>query len=223
MSEGPEAGGQGAEEPGGRAGTPRGGFLNWALWGAALVGVAAVVYIIAQASSNQPGAPSAPGQSATRAAEGFAGKFKRPDQPTPPPDYVFYDDAGKAMKLADLKGKVVVMNIWATWCAPCKVEMPTLAKLQAAYKGQPVEVVAVSIDTVEDAAKARLFIAQNDPLKFYHDREKKMPFKLVPMAPGAPTTVVYGKDGLEVGRVEGEADWASPEARAVVGAALAAG
>lgn len=219
MSEGPEAGGG---TGGGQSVKPKGGVLAWALWGVALLGVAAVVYIIAQASSNQPGTASPAGQSSAAAEVGFAEKFKRPDQPTAPPDYVFYDPAGKPMKLADLKGKVVVMNIWATWCAPCKVEMPTLAKLQAAYPNQPVEVVAVSIDTVEDAAKARLFIAQNDPLKFYHDREKKMPFKLVPMAPGAPTTVVYGKDGLEVGRVEGEADWSSPEARAVVDAALRA-
>jgi thiol-disulfide isomerase/thioredoxin len=220
MSEGPEAGGGTGE---GQASKPKGGILAWALWGIALLGVAAVVYIIAQASSNQPGAPAPAGTESAAAEAGFMEKFKRPDQPTPSPDYVFYDQAGKAMKLADLKGKVVVMNIWATWCAPCKVEMPTLAKLQAAYPNQPVEVVAVSIDTVEDAAKARLFIAQNDPLKFYHDREKKMPFKLVPMAPGAPTTVVYGKDGLEIGRVEGEADWSSPEARAVVDEALNAG
>ncbi|MDZ4371751.1 MAG: TlpA disulfide reductase family protein [Phenylobacterium sp.] len=225
MSEGPEAsGGSGDGSVGGQASKPKAGFLTRILWGVALLGVAAVVYIIAQASSNQTGAaPPTSGASSANAEAGFADKFKRPKQPGPSPDYVFYDDAGKPMTLADLKGKVVVMNIWATWCAPCKVEMPTLATLQGAYRNQPVEVVAVSIDTIEDAAKARLFIAQNDPLKFYHDREKKMPFKLVPMAPGAPTTVVYGKDGLEIGRVEGEADWSSPEARAVIDAALKAG
>ena len=79
----------------------------------------------------------------------------------------------------------------------------------------------VSIDSAEDAQKATLFIAQNAPLKFYHDREMKMPFVLKPVAPGAPTTVIYGKDGLEVGRVAGEADWSSPEVRAVIDKALA--
>jgi thiol-disulfide isomerase/thioredoxin len=213
MSEGPEA-----------AGKPKGGFLTWALWGAALVGVAAVVYIIAQASSNQP-PPSAesPAAVAPGGASKFTAKFVKPDAPTPPPDHVIYDASGKAMKLADLKGKVVVMNIWATWCAPCKLEMPTLAKLQAAYDGKPVEVVAVSIDTVADADKATLFIAQNAPLKFYHDREMKMPFVLKPVAPGAPTTVIYGKDGFEVGRVAGEADWSGDDVRKVIDEALAKG
>ena len=213
MSEGPEA-----------AGKPKGGILTWALWGAALAGVAAVVYIIAQASSNQPPqSAESPAAVAPGAASKFTAKFARPDAPTPPPDHVIYDASGKAMKIADLKGKVVVMNIWATWCAPCKLEMPTLAKLQAAYRGQPVEVVAVSIDSVDDAAKATLFIAQNEPLKFYHDREMKMPFVLRPVAPGAPTTVIYGKDGLEVGRVAGEADWAGEDVRKVIDEALAKG
>ena len=153
----------------------------------------------------------------------FTAKFVKPAQPTAPPDHVFYDAKGKAMTIADLKGKVVVMNIWATWCAPCQAEMPTLAKLQAHYKDKPVEVVAVSIDSVDDAAKATLFIAKNEPLKFYHDREMKMPFVLKPVAPGAPTTVIYGKDGMEVGRVAGEADWSGADVRAVIDRALAAG
>jgi thiol-disulfide isomerase/thioredoxin len=195
-------------------------FLTWALWGAALVGVAAVVYIMAQASTKE--APKAPTSSASEAAPGqLAAKFIRADEARPGPDYAFNDQAGKAMKIADLKGKVVVMNIWATWCAPCKVEMPTLAKLQAAFPNGDVEVVAVSIDAVADADKARLFIAQNGPLKFYHDPEMKMPFQLKPAAAGAPTTVVYGKDGLEIGRVAGEADWSTEEAKALIRTALA--
>jgi thiol-disulfide isomerase/thioredoxin len=211
MSESPEAGRRGA------SGKPRGGILTWALWGAALLGVAAVVYIIAQASTKP--APQGPSP-ATGSA--FAEKVSTPSQPTPAPDYVFYDSTGKPLKIADFKGKVVVMNIWATWCAPCVTEMPTLAKLQAAYAGKPVEVVAVSIDSESSATKASLFIAQHAPHKFYHDREMKLPFKLVPPAPGAPTTVIYGKDGLETARVAGEADWSGPEARALVDQALAA-
>ena len=184
--------------------------------GVALVGAAAAVYIIGSASTK----PTPPAPSAAATATAFASKLTRPTAPTPSPDYTFYDSDGKAMKLADLKGKVVVMNIWATWCGPCVTEMPTLAKLQAAYAGKSVEVVTVSIDSESSAAKARLFIAQHSPLKFYHDREMKLPFKLLPPAPGAPTTVIYGKDGLEIARVAGEADWSGPEARAVVDAAL---
>ena len=206
MSEGPEA-----------TSKPKRSILTWALWGAALLGVAAVVYIIAQ-SSTKP-APQGPSPAAGTA---FAKKVIIPSAPTPAPDYAFYDSSGKALKIADFKGKVVVMNIWATWCAPCVTEMPTLARLQAAYAGKPVEVVAVSIDSESSATKASLFIAQQAPLKFYHDREMKLPFKLTPAAPGTPTTVIYGKDGLETARVAGEADWTSPEARALVDKALAA-
>lgn len=210
MSQGPEASSDKV------AGKPKAGVLTWGLWGAALAGVAAVVYIIGSASTNPP--PSAPGAPATGSA--FAAKVSTPAQPMPAPDYTFYDSEGRATKIADLKGKVVVMNIWATWCAPCVTEMPTLAKLQAAYADKPVEVVTVSIDSESSAAKARLFIAQHSPLKFYHDREMKLPFKLSPPAPGAPTTVIYGKDGLEVARVAGEADWSGAEARALVDKAL---
>jgi len=205
------------------AAKPRRGLLAWALWGAAVIGGAAVLYIIVQASTKQaPDAPTpAASQTASAPGKSFGDKLTRPQSPTPPPDYVFYDESGKAMKVADLKGKVVVMNIWATWCAPCKTEMPTLAKLQEAYAGQPVEVVAVSIDSVDDASKARLFIAQNAPLKFFHDREAKLPWALKPAALGAPTTVIYGKDGLERARIAGEADWAGPDARALIDQALA--
>lgn len=210
MSEGPQA-----------SQKPKGGLLTWALWGAALLGVAAVVYIIAQASTKTaPVAASAP-SAASATAKPLSAKTTYPATPTPAPDFTFHDGAGKPTKISDFKGKVVVLNVWATWCAPCITEMPTLAKLQAAYAGQPVEVVAVSIDSETAATKARLFIAKHDPLKFYHDRTMSLPFKLTPPAPGAPTTIIYGKDGLERARVAGEADWAGPDARALVDKALA--
>lgn len=197
--------------------------MTWALWGAALLGVAAVLYIIAQASSK----PEPPTANTGPTAEAPAGKtlmskWDVANAGQPATDYVFYNEAGRPTRIADFKGKVVVLNVWATWCAPCKIEMPTLARLQAAYKGKPVEVVAVSIDSESAGAEAKLFIARNDPLKFYHDREMKLPFKTTPPIPGAPTTIVYGKDGLEIGRVAGEADWAGDEARALIDKALAA-
>ena len=98
---------------------------------------------------------------------------------------------------ADFKGKVVVMNLWATWCAPCKLEMPTLATLAQTHAGQPVAIVAVSIDKPEALEQAKAFIAQQAPLKFYNDPEAKLPWALTPAANGMPTTVILGKDGLE--------------------------
>ena len=111
---------------------PRRGLLNWALWGAALIGVAAVLYIIVQASikPQQPGGLSS-------LARGEMGKLVVPAEAAPAPVDTFYDQAGKPLRIADFRGKVLVLNLWATWCAPCVQEMPTLAKLAGAYAGMP--------------------------------------------------------------------------------------
>jgi len=204
------------------AAKPRGGVLRWALWGAAAIGVAAVVYIMAQSLTNPPAQGPGSGHENTAAAHSVAAKLTHPAGAGPAPDYGFVGADGQPMKLADFKGKVVVMNLWATWCGPCVTEMPTLAKLQAAYAGQPVEVVAISIDSEADTAKAKQFIAKHAPLKFYQDRAMKLPFVLKPAADGTPITVIYGKDGLEKGRVSGDADWSQPDAKAVIDKVLAA-
>jgi thiol-disulfide isomerase/thioredoxin len=197
----------------------RGGILRLALWSAALVGVAAVVYIMGQ-SLTKPADVAAP---AAPVEKSFSEKLEILADAGPAPDLAFRNDKGKDVRLADFKGRVVVMNLWATWCAPCVTEMPTLAALQKAYAGKPVDVVAISIDSDAAAAKARLFIAGNDPLAFYHDPSKKLPFQLKPAAAGMPTTVIYGADGVERGRLSGEADWSGPEARAFLDKLLAEG
>ena len=202
------------------AAKPRGGILTWALWGAAAIGVAAVVYIIAQSASKPPAqAPVAvPTASVTH---DVAKKLEHPADGKAPPAYAFVDASGKKVTAADFKGKIVVMNLWATWCAPCKLEMPTLATLAKAYAGKPVEVVAVSIDKPEAVDQAKAFIAQQAPLGFYNDPEAKLPWALQPAANGMPTTLILGKDGLERGRISGEADWAGPGAKAVIDKLLA--
>ena len=210
------------------AAKPRGGVLTWALWGAAAIGVAGVVYIIAQAVAqsgpNGPPAVAASGAVPTASpTHDVARKLEHPSDGKAPPAYAFVDGAGKKVTLADFKGKVVVMNLWATWCAPCKVEMPTLAKLAKAYKGKPVAVVAVSIDKPEAAAQAKAFLAQQAPLAFYNDPEAKLPWALQPAASGMPTTLILGKDGLERGRIAGEADWSGPGAKAVIDKVLTEG
>ena len=202
------------------AAKPRGGVLTWALWGAAAIGVAAVVYIIGQSASKPPAqAPVAvPVASATH---DVAKKLEHPADGKAPPAYAFVDARGKKLTAADFKGKIVVMNLWATWCAPCRIEMPTLASLAKTYAGKPVEVVAVSIDKPEAVEQAKAFIAQNAPLAFYNDPEAKLPWALQPAANGMPTTLILGKDGLERGRISGEADWAGPGAKAVIDKLLA--
>jgi thiol-disulfide isomerase/thioredoxin len=133
----------------------------------------------------------------------------------PGPEVAFRDASGKRVSLADFKGQVVVMNIWATWCGPCKIEMPTLARLQAAYAGKPVKVVAVSTDAAEDADKARAFIAAHAPLAYYQGAPG-LPFQIRPQVVGYPTTIIIDRKGQERARMPGEADWSSAEARAVI-------
>jgi thiol-disulfide isomerase/thioredoxin len=195
-----------------------GRFLTWALWGAALIGVAAVLYIIVQASAKPHTSSSLDG-----VLRGEMKKLTAPAEPAGGPAMAFVDAAGNPVKVADFKGKVLVLNLWATWCAPCIAEMPTLAKLQAAYAGKPVAVVPVSVDTATEQDKARNFIGQHPPLAFYADPQMKLPFALKPQVAGMPTTVIYGPDGRERGRLSGGADWSSPDARAVIDHILAEG
>jgi thiol-disulfide isomerase/thioredoxin len=207
------------------AAKPSGGILKWALWGAAAIGVAAVVYIIAQSSSKPVETHTAVASSgavptATETHD-VAKKLEHPADGSAPPAYAFVDEKGRKLTAADFKGKVVVMNLWATWCAPCKLEMPTLAKLAQAYAGKPVAIVAVSIDKADALEQAKAFIAANAPLAFYNDPDAKLPWAMKPPANGMPTTIILGKDGLERGRISGEADWNGEGAKATIDKILA--
>ena len=197
---------------------PKGGLLKLALWGVAGIGIAAVLYIIGQASLNprqEMGLKSL--------AKGEMAKLTLPAQAGVAPVTSFLNSEGNLTRVADFKGKVVVLNIWATWCGPCILEMPTLAKLAGAYAGQPVAVVAVSMDGEREADKARTFIARNAPLVFYRDPKLKLPYDLKPSTSAMPTTVIYGKDGVERGRILGPAEWSGKDAKAVIDKLLAEG
>jgi hypothetical protein len=94
--------------------------------------------------------------------------------------------------------------------------MPTLAKLAASGKDRDLVVLAVSIDRDKDADKARAFIGKNAPLEFYRDPKSSLPFALKPPTAAMPTTLIYGRDGVERGRMLGEADWGGKDAAAVI-------
>ena len=190
--------------------------MRLALGGVFLVGVAAVLYVIASASFK----PSGPAD-LREFKKGTLEKLDVPATPRPAPDTVFASLDGKPATLADFKGRVVVMNLWATWCAPCKAEMPTLAKLQAAYATQPVTVLPISVDRDSDLNLVNEEMAANPPLKTYRDPSYKLSFALEPKAAGYPTTVIYDRQGRERARMAGPADWSSPEARGMVEKLLA--
>lgn len=190
-------------------------LLKWAIRGAALIGVAAVLYVIVSASIKPKSDADL-----RQFAKGELAKLVVPASPTPMPTAGFTDADGKPLTLADFKGQIVVVNLWATWCAPCRLEMPTLARLQAAYQTQPVQVLAISVDRDTDLALAREDIARNAPLKLYRDPGYKFAFGLKPTAAGFPTTIIFDKQGRERARLSGGADWNGKESRALIEALL---
>ena len=185
--------------------------LRWAFVALALVGVAAFLYVIVSSSIKPKGAVEL-----TDLQRGPLQKLVVAKEATPAPTIGFTDAAGKPVTLADFKGQVVVLNLWATWCGPCKEEMPTLAKLQAAYATQPVKVIALSVDRDRDFALADRMIGALPPLTVYRDPGYKFAFGMTPRAEGFPTTVFYDRKGNERARLSGGADWSSPEARELV-------
>lgn len=193
-------------------------LLKWALLAVALIGAAAVLYVIASASFK-------PKQEADLRdlRRGELAKLEVPSTPREAPAQTFIDPDGKTVSIADYKGQVLVVNLWATWCGPCKIEMPTLAKLQAAYQTQPVKVLAISVDRDADLNLARRDIAKNPPLKLYRDPGYKLAFAFEPRAQGFPTTIVYDRKGQERARLAGDADWSSKEARELIERLLAEG
>jgi thiol-disulfide isomerase/thioredoxin len=156
-------------------------------------------------------------------ATGPMAKLVTPADGAPEPDIAFTGPDGQIMKLAQLKGQVVVVNFWATWCGPCKEEMPSLAKLAKDYAGRGVKVVPISVDRLEDGQKARDFLRANGALPFYNDPEYRVVFGLTPRPDGIPTTVIYDKAGKEQARLSGGADWSTDQAKKVMDAVLAKG
>ena len=190
------------------------GPWSYAPWAGALIGVAVVLYIIV--SVLKPGGHS----NLQSLAHGEMAKLQVVQGGAPAPATPFLDPQGREVRLADLKSPLLVVNLWATWCAPCVKEMPTLAKLQADYRGR-ITVAAISMDKDELRERARAFIREHPPLVFYQDPKLALPFAVSPAVEGFPTTIIYGRDGRERARLSGGADWDGPEARAVFDALLA--
>ncbi|MEO9213334.1 MAG: TlpA disulfide reductase family protein [Caulobacteraceae bacterium] len=141
--------------------------------------------------------------------------------PAPAPATVFTDAAGAPHTLAEFRGKVAVVNVWANWCAPCKAEIPSLAALATAYAAKPLAVVAVSVGKGEDETAGHAFIDRNPPLTFYTEPTYKLAYAFRPTIDNMPTTILYDRRGVERARLAGGADWTGPDARRVIDALLA--
>ncbi len=196
------------------------------VWVAALSALAALaeIYVTLGRPDNQsPATGVEPAKAAAHPlATGAMTTFVFKPSPKPLPDIQFVNETGEAQSLEGLRGKVVLLNVWATWCAPCREEMPGLDLLQAALGSDKFEVVALAVDKGGIAA-AKKFLAniKADRLAVYADPTAKEGTRLNVI--GMPTTILVDAEGREIGRLIGPAKWDSPEARRLIEAQLKQG
>jgi thiol-disulfide isomerase/thioredoxin len=143
-----------------------------------------------------------------------------PTEPKPAPELSFLDGQGNPVSLADFRGRVVVLNLWATWCAPCRHEMPSLDRLQAAFGDEGLQVLPLSLDRGEVSQIEAFYDEVGLPtLGIYHD--PKAAAGRAFGAYGLPTTIVIDREGMEIGRLLGPAEWDGEEAMTLIRAVLA--
>ena len=125
------------------------------------------------------------------------------------PDFTVKDLAGKEVKLADLKGNVVLVNFWATWCPPCKEEIPSMMKLNQSMTGKPFRMLAISIDEGGKEAIVAFFKKSGMSLPAYLDSDGKI--SQLYGATGVPETFIVDKTGVIQKKIVGGMDWGSSE------------
>ena len=215
--------------------TPDGKLPRWTgaavALGAVLSGFAAVYVTLGRSDNAKPvtpppasaasgpsaGLPSGPGANALSVGHMAPFVFKK--APEALPEMKFQDGQGRELTLANFRGKVVLLNLWATWCLPCRKEMPALDKLQAELGSDKFEVVAISVDRT-GVAGARRFLEETkvEKLGLYADPSAKLASAL--RAAGLPTTLLIDAEGREVGRLIGPAEWDSAEAQRLIKAVM---
>ena len=184
------------------------------IWGGA--GAAFILYVIISASV-RPKERSEP-SALDHAQELLVGEMEDFVYTFPPRkgSSVAFSHDGSAVSLADFRGKAILVNFWATTCAPCLKELPSLDMLEADLGGRGFEVVAVAADPRgPETAQQFLERLEIKNLKLYADPDLRFAFS-VGGADVLPVSILYSADGVEIGRIVGEADWASPEARRLV-------
>ncbi|SOE16640.1 thiol-disulfide isomerase/thioredoxin [Hoeflea halophila] len=193
---------------------------------------AAGIYWKASPSGNAPGQESlaSAGAAACKAdpampaalkplAKGEVAAMTVRDEPVVLPELAFVSEQGEGLTLADFSGQALLVNLWATWCAPCRAEMPALAELQSELGDEDFKVLAINIDT-GDVAKPKAFLDEIGVanLGLYRDASMGVfnTLKKVGLAFGLPVTLMIGKDGCMLGAMNGPAEWASADAKALV-------
>ncbi len=125
--------------------------------------------------------------------------------------------SGPSRKLSEFRGKPLIINVWASWCGPCRSEMGSLERLFWRYEGSKFSMIGISTDDYPDKAKAFL---QQSPTSFSHFIDSKLMLENMLGANRIPLTVLVDTQGRVVGKYYGSKDWDSPEARALIGKAF---
>lgn len=156
-------------------------------------------------------------------ATGEVAAFRPAERPLALSELTFNDPDGNPVSIGDFKDRTILLNLWATWCAPCRKEMPALDELQADMGGEDFQVVAVNVDR-GGPEKPKAFWKEIgvSRLDYYSDASNGIlkDLKAKARATGLPTTILVGPSGCEIGTMYGPAEWASGEAKALVTAAL---
>ena len=192
-----------------------------------LAGVYGIATLTRNAGADAADAACKPAMELARKVAPFAkGEVAAVNIATAPlkvPDLAFQDISGKPLTLQNWRGRTVLLNLWATWCVPCRKEMPSLDALQARLGGPGFEVVTINIDT-RDAEKPKTWLKEVgvNKLAYYADPAAKtfQDLKAVGRAFGMPTTLLISPEGCEIGTIAGPADWASDDAIKLIEAAL---
>ena len=179
--------------------TPR--ILKWASLSMLLIGLAGLVTMLTVATG--AGTRTGKGKHLSALLVGELEKAAIWPEAGLIPELELLDAQGRRVPLDKMSGELRLVNLWATWCAPCMKELPSLARLQAKYKHEQLHIIAVNYDTPgkEKQAWEKLARLTDHSLAFYKDQELSLPSAL--HSPGFPTTVPYDRKGQAVFRVVG--------------------
>ncbi|MEC9249635.1 MAG: TlpA disulfide reductase family protein [Pseudomonadota bacterium] len=177
-----------------------------------LIGVVAVLYVVFSAMD------SGGNGSLDSYATGHMSAFRTEEAPRPQPTVVYTGADGQEIRLSDYRGKVILVNFWATWCAPCVEEMPALSNLQTELGGDAFEVVTISMDRRMEDAATFLTNMQLENLPLIHD--STFGSMAQTGAIGLPMSILYASDGREIGRLPAPAEWDSEDAIRLIEAAI---
>ena len=202
--------------------------LRWAALAAVAV-VAVAIYLSIDAQSNTADAACNATPARAEALDAFAvgqmAAMRVVDEATSMAAVAFETPEGEARTLADFSGRIILLNLWATWCAPCREEMPALEYLNANLGGDAFQVLPISLDTTNTPEGPQAFYEEIGltGLELYVDPSARLLSELraLGITPGLPTTVLLDEEGCMMGILQGPANWGTPDALALIGAAIA--